>query len=98
MPVRLITALFVLLLTPTACTGPTIQMDVYTWGYDHGNAHYHGWYQCDFKKSCDKVLDCFCAQYDAMSIDLEVFDYDSIVVTGDNWTNECIDTTATYIY
>lgn len=97
MLLRVTAALLVLLLTPTACTGPTIQMDVYTWGYEDGVANYLGWHQCDFK-SCKDVLSCFSSHYDAMSIDYEIFEYDSLVIQGDNWTNECIDTVATYIY
>lgn len=94
---RVTFALPVLLLTPTACSGPTIQMDVYVWGYDDGIAYYHGWYQCDYK-SCDDCIACFRDQVDNQSIAYETYNYDSLLVQGDNWTNDCLDTTATFIY
>lgn len=88
-----------LLLTPTACTGPTIQTDVYTWGYKDGNADYLGWIQCDFK-NCDEVSTCVQNVIDNGIIDYSSFyyDYDSLIFDKDCWTNECPDALYTYVY
>lgn len=72
-------------------------MDVYVWGYENGAANYHGWIECDFK-DCDKCLACFSDQVHNNSIAYEAYNYDSLLVQGDNWTNDCLDTTATFIY
>lgn len=88
-----------LLLTPTACTGPTIQCDVYTWGYKEGFATYLTWKQCDFKK-CDKVSNCVQNHMDAEIITYDTFPYefDSLVFNIDCWTNECPDESYTHKY
>jgi len=89
--------LIALLLTPTACTGPTIQMDLYTWGYKGGEAYYLDWTQCD-AKCCDEVQELVNTRIDAIIIDEAVFDYDSLVFQGDCWTNECPDFESVHYY
>lgn len=88
---------FLCLLTPTACTGPDIQTDVYTWGYSDGAATYEGWHQCDLK-TCEKVQSCVSSRVDGAIIDYSVYGYDSLIIQVDCWTNECPDTVYTHVY
>jgi len=89
--------LLALLLTPTACTGPTIQMDLYTWGYKDGVAHYLDWTQCD-AKCCDKVQSIVSATIDGMIIEEASSNWDSLMFQGDCWTNECPDFETIHLY
>lgn len=88
---------FLLLLTPTACTGPDIQTDVYTYGYSNGIETYEGWQQCDFK-SCEEVECCITSNIDGAIITYSPYGYDSLVIQIDCWTNECPDTVYTHLY
>ena len=88
---------YLLLLTPTACTGPTIQMDLYVYGYSNGVESYMRWDECD-EKTCDKVCNILNAKIDGLIIEYSVFHFDSVVFIGDCWTNECPDTTISHIY
>jgi len=72
-------------------------MDVYVWGYDNGQAYYHGWEQCDFK-NCDECLNCFYEHAYNNFITYEAYNYDSLLIDADNWTNDCLDTALTYYY
>jgi len=96
---RITLFIFVCLLTPTACTGPTIQCDVYTWGYKNGQADYLTWKQCDYK-NCEDVETCILNQREAEAITYgsSSYDYDSLYFDIDCWTNECPDAMYTHIY
>lgn len=96
---RITLYLLALLLVPSACSNPTIQADVYTWGYKDGNATYLQWTQCDYK-TCEDVSTCIINQMDADIITYNGFtyDYDSLIFDVDCWTNECPDEHHTYIF
>lgn len=96
---RLILFAFVCLLTPTACTGPTFQCDVYTWGFYEGESTFLTWKQCDFK-ACDEVATCVLNHMESEIITYGSYPYefDSLIFNKDCWTNECPDALYTYIY
>ena len=96
---RITLALLCLLLVPSACQRPTIQTDLYTWGYKSGVSEYLGWVQCDFK-DCETVNTCVQNHMENAILEYNSFhhDYDSLIFDKDCWTNECPDALYTYIY
>ena len=96
---RIIFFLLLILLVPSACQPPTIQTDLYTWGYKNGEASYLGWVQCDFK-DCETVNTCVTNTIDehVLTYGSFYYDFDSLIFDKDCWTNECPDALYTYIY
>jgi hypothetical protein len=92
-------AIISLLLTPSACSSPTIQTDVYTWGYKEGLATYLTWKQCDFKK-CTEVSSCVTNHMDVEILTYGNYphEFDSLLFEKDCWTNECPDALYTHVY